>query len=80
MRLQARFEISEGVGDLIARYNREQHNPNTALQAIDRGRSDMWMKKNAAGYYLEHSLHFFIGLCRLAGIANLVRPVRENGK
>ena len=36
MRLQARFEISEGVGDLIARYNREQHNPNAILQALDR--------------------------------------------
>src|SRR5438128_4358145 len=59
MRLQARFEISEGVGDLIARYNREQHNPNTVLQAIDREQSDIWLKKNAAGDYLEHSLHFF---------------------
>src|SRR5499425_9631 len=34
MRLQARFEIAEGVRDLIARYNREQRNPNTVLQAI----------------------------------------------
>ena len=33
MRLQVRFEIAEGVGDLIARYNREQHNPNAVLQA-----------------------------------------------
>jgi type IV secretion system protein TrbE len=59
MRLQARFEISEGVGDLIARYNREQRNPNTVLQAIDREQSETWLKKNADGYYLGHSLHFY---------------------
>src|SRR5215469_10493140 len=59
MRLQVRLEISEGVGDLIARYNREQHNASRVLQAIDREQSEIWVKKNAAGYYLEHSLHFF---------------------
>src|SRR5581483_5797506 len=59
MRLQARFEISEGVGDLIARYNREQRNPNTVLQAIDREQSETWLRKNADGHYLEHSLHFY---------------------
>ena len=59
MRLQARFEISEGVGDLIARYNREQSNPNTVLQAIDREQSETWLRKNADGHYLEHSLHFY---------------------
>ena len=60
MRLQARFEISEGVGPLIARYNREQHNPNTVLQTIDGEQSEIWLRKNATGYYLEHSLHFFL--------------------
>src|SRR5215472_12123217 len=59
MRLQARFEISEGVGDLIARYNREQRNPNTVLQAIDREQSETWLRKNTDGYYLGHSLHFY---------------------
>jgi hypothetical protein len=59
MRLQARFEISDGVGDLITRYNREQHNPNATLQAIDRQQSEAWLKRNAEGYYLEHSLHFY---------------------
>ncbi len=32
MRMQARFEISEGAWDLIARYNREQRNPSPVLQ------------------------------------------------
>ena len=59
MRLQARFEISEGVGELIARYNREQRNPNAVLQAIDREQSEIWLRKNDEGYYLGHSLHFY---------------------
>src|SRR5262249_22575149 len=59
MRLQVRFEISEGVGDLIARYNREQQNPNAVLQAIDREQSGAWLKRNDEGYYLQHSLHFY---------------------
>ena len=32
MRLQVQFEIAEGAGDLIARYNREQQNPSAVLQ------------------------------------------------
>ena len=59
MRLQARFEISEGVGDLIARYNREQHSPSQVLQTLDREQSNAWLRKNAEGYYLDQSLHFY---------------------
>src|SRR6266542_3611001 len=46
MRMQARLEISEGVGDLIARYNREQQNFNAILQAVDREQSEAWLKRN----------------------------------
>jgi hypothetical protein len=59
MRLQARFEIAEGDGGIIARYNREQQNPNAVLQAVDREQSDAWLKKNTDGYYLQHMLHFY---------------------
>jgi len=59
MRLQARFEISEGVGDLIARYNRQQRNPHAVLEAIDREQSEAWLRKNSEGYYLKHSLDFY---------------------
>jgi hypothetical protein len=59
MRLQVRFEISEGTGDLIARYNREQQNQSAVLQAVDREQSDAWLKKDAEGYYLQHILHFY---------------------
>src|SRR5512147_2581270 len=59
MRLQARFEIGEGVGNLIARYNREQQNSSSVLQALDREQSEMWFRKNADGHYLRHALHFY---------------------
>jgi hypothetical protein len=60
MRLQARFEISEGVGDLIARYNREQNSDNTVLQTLDREQSNAWLLKNSSGYYLDQCLHFYL--------------------
>jgi len=59
MRMQARFEISEGVGPLIGRYNREQRSPSPVLQALDREHSDAWLKKDADGFYLRHFLHFY---------------------
>src|SRR5215470_9651716 len=59
MRLQVRFEISEGMGDLIARYNREQHSQNIVLQALDREQSNAWLAKNSSGYYLDQCLYFY---------------------
>jgi hypothetical protein len=59
MRMQARFEISEGTGDLIGRYTREQRNPSPVLQALDRQQADVWSKKDAEGFYLRHFLHFY---------------------
>src|SRR5260370_1737012 len=58
MRMQDRFEISEGVADLIGRHNREQ-NPSPILQALDRQQADAWSKKDADGFYLRHFLHFY---------------------
>jgi len=59
LRMQARFEISEGAGNLIGRYNREQRNPSPVLQALDREQYDAWLKKDAEGFYLRHFLHFY---------------------
>ena len=59
MRMQARFEITEGTGDLITRYNREQKNPSRVLQALDREHLDSWIKKDQDGFYLRHFLHFY---------------------
>ncbi|MBV9479841.1 MAG: hypothetical protein JO249_03690 [Acidobacteria bacterium] len=59
MRLQARFEISEGPGDLIAKYKREQHSCSDVLQTLDREQSNAWLAKSQASYYLDQSLRFF---------------------
>jgi len=59
MRMQARFEIIEGTGDLITRYNREQKNVSRVLQALDREHLDSWLKKDQDGFYLRHFLHFY---------------------
>ena len=59
MRMQTRFEITEGTGDLIPHYNREQKNPNPVLQALDREHLDSWAKKDRDGFYLRHFLHFY---------------------
>lgn len=59
MRVQARFEISEGVGDLLGRYNREKRNPSPVLQALDRQQVDAWSKKDVDGFYLRHFLNFY---------------------
>jgi type IV secretory pathway VirB4 component len=60
MRLQVRFEITEGTGDLIARYNREQQNKSAVLQTLDREHSESWLKKDADGYYLRQLLNFYV--------------------
>ena len=59
MRMQMRFEIVEGLGDLRQRYNREQRSGNTVLQELDRMRFDAWAKKESAGYYLRPLLHVY---------------------
>jgi hypothetical protein len=59
MRMQARFEITEGIGDLIARYNQQQKNPSRVLQALDREHLDLWLQKDQDGFYLRHFLHVY---------------------
>src|SRR6201984_2103872 len=59
MRMQARFEITEGVGDLIGRYNEQQKNSSRVLQALDREHLDLWLKKDQDGFYLRHFLRLY---------------------
>jgi hypothetical protein len=59
MRMQARFEITEGIGDLLGRYNEQQKNSSRVLQALDREHLDFWLKKDQDGFYLRHFLHFY---------------------
>ena len=59
MRMQIRFEIAEGAGDLLARYNREQGNESPILQELDRLHAEHWRSKDASGLYLRHLLHVY---------------------
>jgi len=60
MRMQVRFEIVEGLGDLRQRYNREQRSGNPVLQELDRMRFDAWAQKETTGYYLRPLLHVYL--------------------
>jgi hypothetical protein len=59
MRMQVRFEISEGTGDLISRYVRERRNESPLLREIDCGHVDLWRSRELAGFYLRHFLHLY---------------------
>ena len=59
MRLQMRFEIAEGIGDVRSAYPRLNRNDNPVLQQIDRLRMERWDARAANGYYLRHLLHAY---------------------
>jgi hypothetical protein len=59
MRMQVRFEIGEGNGNLAERYAREQRTENAVLQALDRERARMWRNRDGDGQYLNRRLHFY---------------------
>ena len=59
MRLQLRFEITEGIGDVRTAYPRLNRNENAVLQEIDRRRMERWDAMEARGHYLRHLLHAY---------------------
>jgi len=59
MRMQVRFEISEGTGDLVSRYIRERRNESQVLSEIDRLHVELWRSRETAGFYLQHFLHLY---------------------
>ena len=59
MRMQVRFEISEGTGDLVSRYVRERRNESQVLRELDRLHIELWRSRESAGFYLEHFLHLY---------------------
>jgi len=59
MRMQVRFEISEGTGDLLSRYVQERRNESHVLRDLDRLRIELWSSREAAGFYLQHFLHIY---------------------
>lgn len=59
MRLQMRFEITEGIGDVRRAYPALNRNENLVLQEIDRLRMQKWDANQAKGHYLRHLLHAY---------------------
>ncbi|HJT68656.1 MAG TPA: hypothetical protein VJ731_00575 [Terriglobales bacterium] len=59
MRMQMRFEISEGTGGLVSRYLRERRNESPVLSELDRLHVELWKNRESAGFFLEHFLHFY---------------------
>jgi hypothetical protein len=59
MRMQVRFEIAEGTGDLVSRYLQQRRNDSPVLRALDRQRREAWTQREAAGFYLRHFLHLY---------------------
>src|SRR5713101_6568773 len=59
IRMQVRFEISEGTGDLIAQYNRQQRNSSEVLHALDQRHLEAWRAKEQEGFFLKHFLHLY---------------------
>jgi type IV secretory pathway VirB4 component len=59
MRMQVRYEVTEGHGNLTERYVKEQAIENPVLQALDRERLKMWNGRQEEGHYLERRLHMY---------------------
>ena len=59
MRMQVRFEIAEGTGDLISRYLRERRSESAVLRELDRFHVDLWRSREDTGFYLQHFLHLY---------------------
>ncbi len=59
MRLQVRYEVTEGQGDLTERYVKEQRIDNPVLQALDRERLRLWNSREEEGHYLQRRLHLY---------------------
>src|ERR1700690_4539240 len=59
MRMQVRFEITEGLGDLLGDYQRQLRNQNPTLLALDRTRLERWRHEERSGVYLRPLLHAY---------------------
>jgi type IV secretory pathway VirB4 component len=59
MRMQVRYEVTEGYGNLPERYLKEQSIENPVLQTLDCERLNMWRTREEEGQYLQRHLHVF---------------------
>ena len=59
MRMQARFEITEGLGDLLDNYKQQLRSENPTLLSLDRVRLETWIRREKEGFYLRPLLHAY---------------------
>ena len=59
MRMQIRYEVTDGHGDLTERYVKEQRIENAVLQALDRERIRLWNTRQQEGHYLRRRLNVY---------------------
>src|SRR5947208_15399063 len=59
MRMQVRYEVTDGHGDLAERYVKEQRIENAVLQALDRERLQHWNTRQNEGHYSRRRLHVY---------------------
>ena len=59
MRMQVRYEVTDGHGDLTERYVKEQRVENAVLQALDRERLRLWNLREQEGHYLQRRFHVY---------------------
>src|SRR5580700_3388266 len=60
MRMQVRFEVTEGLGELPARYRDQLRSDNPVVQRLDRVRLAAWKQKEQSGFYLTPMLHAYL--------------------
>ncbi|MBV9081054.1 MAG: hypothetical protein JOZ62_00140 [Acidobacteriaceae bacterium] len=59
MRMQVRFEVMEGLGDLPDRYKKQLRTDNFVVQMLDRMRLAAWSEKEESGFYLRPILRAY---------------------
>jgi len=60
MRLQVRFEVVEGLGELPAHYRDQLRSDNPVVQSLDRVRLAAWKQKEQSGFYLTSRLQAYL--------------------
>src|SRR4051812_2317013 len=60
MRMQVRFEVVEGLGELPGRYKNQLRSDNPVVQSLDRVRLTAWKQKEQSGFYLTPLLHAYV--------------------
>ena len=86
MRMQARFEITEGLGDLLDSYKQQLRNENQTLLALDRARLEAWKEREKEGFYLRPLLHAYFHWNPVVhhelpggGLGNITKRVSRDG-